>query len=58
MTVKPQSPCIRECMLDPETDVCLGCYRTIAEIMAWPQSSDEERRRILEKAEERRRGTA
>ncbi len=32
---EPQSPCIRACTLDTDTDICLGCYRTLAEITAW-----------------------
>lgn len=36
MTVK--SPCVRNCCLD-EDDVCMGCFRTIDEIIHW--GSDE-----------------
>jgi len=32
------SPCIRNCTLDRE-DVCLGCGRTISEIMEWANAS-------------------
>ncbi|HEX9812308.1 MAG TPA: DUF1289 domain-containing protein [Burkholderiales bacterium] len=52
---EPPSPCIRDCTLDPRTDICLGCHRTLAEISAWANASNEEKRRILESAEERRR---
>lgn len=31
----PDSPCIDICRLDPATQVCLGCYRTIEEIAGW-----------------------
>lgn len=40
------SPCVRNCCLD-ENDVCLGCYRTIAEIMRWSEAADDEKREIL-----------
>lgn len=33
------SPCIRNCTLDDE-DICLGCGRTIGEIMEWSNASD------------------
>ena len=40
-----ESPCIRNCCLD-ETDICLGCYRTLSEITSWSASTDEEKRAI------------
>ncbi|MBX6420487.1 MAG: DUF1289 domain-containing protein [Nevskia sp.] len=47
------SPCIKVCTLDRE-GVCTGCGRRIEEIAAWPQASDEQRRRIAEAARRRR----
>ena len=49
----PASPCVRDCCLD-ETDVCLGCFRTLAEILAWHTADAEERRRIITRCEQRR----
>ena len=49
---EPRSPCISVCVLDSE-DVCLGCYRSAAEITDWFMASDEEKRRILRRARER-----
>jgi hypothetical protein len=43
-TVK--SPCINVCTLDPD-DVCLGCYRNVAEICAWASADNDERRQIV-----------
>ena len=40
------SPCIRVCTLD-DTDTCVGCYRSMDEILAWGGASDEERKAIL-----------
>ena len=48
------SPCRRQCCLDDETLVCLGCQRTLDEILAWGEASDEERGRILEAVAQRR----
>jgi len=30
------SPCVRVCQIDRKTGWCLGCWRTGAEIGAWP----------------------
>lgn len=42
------SPCVRNCCLDAH-DICLGCNRSIAEIMAWGAAGNEERKAILER---------
>ncbi|MBC8796341.1 DUF1289 domain-containing protein [Shewanella algae] len=46
------SPCIRHCCLDLQ-DVCLGCFRTLEEILAWHQATDSERQAILERCRQR-----
>lgn len=48
------SPCIRNCCLD-EDDICLGCFRSVDEIMQWSGSSDEEKKVILSKADIRKK---
>lgn len=48
-----ESPCIRNCCLNDE-NVCMGCYRSLTEIMEWGQASNEERRNILVQAMRRR----
>ena len=40
------SPCVRNCCLD-ESDVCLGCFRTIVEICGWSAASETEKAEIL-----------
>jgi predicted Fe-S protein YdhL (DUF1289 family) len=42
-----ESPCVRICSLDPASDVCVGCGRTIDEITRWYGMSGDERRRIM-----------
>jgi predicted Fe-S protein YdhL (DUF1289 family) len=49
-----RSPCRRNCCLD-ESDVCMGCGRSIDEILRWNEASDTEREEILRSAERRRR---
>lgn len=50
---EPRSPCISVCVLD-ENDVCEGCFRTAAEITDWVMVSDDEKRDILRRCQERR----
>lgn len=47
------SPCVRLCSLDRQ-DICVGCGRTIHEIVAWNRVDDDERRRIVENSRQRR----
>jgi predicted Fe-S protein YdhL (DUF1289 family) len=49
------SPCIGICSLDPVERRCIGCLRTIEEIAAWPEASDDERLLIVQRLRERRR---
>ncbi len=49
------SPCIRVCLLDPETGLCEGCGRTREEITKWYRLSEEERQRIMAELPERMR---
>lgn len=54
MTDTP-SPCIAVCTLDPETELCRGCYRTIEEIGGWMLMSPDERRQVAARIAERRK---
>lgn len=49
------TPCIRVCILDPETRLCEGCGRTPDEIGAWYRLREEERLRVMATLEERMR---
>lgn len=48
-----RSPCVRQCCLD-DANVCLGCLRTLDEILAWGAASNEERDQILMEVARRR----
>lgn len=52
-----ESPCIRRCTLD-ERDVCIGCFRSLDEILAWSKAGDAQRREILQRTQERRIASA
>ncbi len=40
------SPCIAVCRMDPRTELCLGCFRTLDEIALWGRMEDQGRREI------------
>ena len=41
------SPCINVCRMNPDTGLCEGCLRTLAEIAAWSGMSADEKRAVL-----------
>ena len=45
---KLPSPCVSICQMDPEDGVCLGCYRTRAEIAAWRSMDRDDQLQLLE----------
>jgi uncharacterized protein len=47
-----QSPCVRNCCLNQQ-DICVGCFRSIDEIMMWSQASEMSKQKILENAAQR-----
>ncbi len=47
------SPCVKLCALHPAEGICVGCYRTGAEIAAWSKMSPQERRDLMETLPER-----
>lgn len=47
-----QSPCVSNCCLDGD-DVCLGCYRTLTDILVWSRSTNFQRNEIVMAAKER-----
>jgi predicted Fe-S protein YdhL (DUF1289 family) len=51
------SPCIDVCRLDAQ-GLCVGCRRTIDEIVEWPRASEARRREILGELERRRAAAA
>ncbi len=48
------SPCNKVCVMNPETGLCRGCYRTLDEISRWGAMSDAERERVMAELPERR----
>ena len=48
------TPCVKVCIVDGESGLCLGCYRTLAEVAGWGRMSDAERAAIMAQLPERR----
>jgi predicted Fe-S protein YdhL (DUF1289 family) len=47
MNPSATTPCVKVCVVDPQSGLCIGCGRSIAEISLWPEMSDEERRAVM-----------
>ena len=41
------TPCIKVCIVDGASGLCLGCWRTLPEIGGWSGFTDAERARIM-----------
>lgn len=41
------SPCIKVCIVDGESGLCLGCFRTLNEIAAWATLPGETREQLI-----------
>ena len=42
-----ESPCIKVCVIHPQSRLCTGCLRSIDEISTWSLMSSDERRAVL-----------
>ena len=55
MTPAPiTTPCVKVCVVDGESGLCLGCYRRLREVAGWAKLSDEDRARIMAELPSRR----
>ena len=41
------TPCVKVCIVDPESSLCLGCHRTLPEIAGWARFSETERTALM-----------
>jgi len=41
------TPCIKVCVVDGESGLCMGCYRELSEVARWGRLSDGERAAIM-----------
>ena len=42
-----ETPCIAVCMIDPRSNLCLGCGRTLPEIARWGRMERAERLALM-----------
>lgn len=49
-----KTPCIKVCVVDGESGLCLGCFRQLSEVAGWAQLSDAQRDAILAELPHRR----
>lgn len=52
------SPCISVCVLDPVSELCEGCGRSLDEISQWSRMTEDERRAVMARLRERLEGLA
>ncbi len=43
----PLTPCVKICVVDPLSGLCIGCGRTVAEISLWPEMGDAQKRGVM-----------
>jgi uncharacterized protein len=42
------TPCVKVCVIDPVSALCVGCGRTVDEIARWGAMSEAERLAVME----------
>lgn len=55
MTAPPiVTPCVKVCVVDGESSLCLGCFRTLEEIAGWSRLTPEHRAAVMAELPDRR----
>lgn len=47
------SPCISVCRMDPDSGLCMGCFRSLDEIVAWSRMPADDKRAVWRLIEQR-----
>jgi predicted Fe-S protein YdhL (DUF1289 family) len=42
-----KTPCVKVCVIDGESGLCMGCYRKLTEVAGWARLTDAERDAII-----------
>jgi predicted Fe-S protein YdhL (DUF1289 family) len=42
-----ETPCVAVCMIDPRSNLCFGCGRTLPEIARWQRMASAERLAVM-----------
>jgi predicted Fe-S protein YdhL (DUF1289 family) len=48
LSSKIESPCQQKCVLDPQSQQCTVCKRTLEQIIDWRYYTPEERKQIID----------
>ncbi len=48
------TPCIKVCVVDGESGLCLGCFRSLQEVAAWQKLTEADRSSIMAELPSRR----
>lgn len=43
-----ESPCVKICVVHPESRLCTGCLRSIDEIAQWSRMTPQQRRAVID----------
>ena len=60
MTVAPEptaaikTPCIKVCVVDGQSGLCMGCYRKLSEVAGWSKLTNDQRDLIMTELPARR----
>ncbi len=54
MSAPITTPCVKVCIVDGESGLCLGCYRKLEEIAGWIRLTPDQRETILSELPGRR----
>lgn len=49
-----KTPCVKVCVVDGESGLCMGCYRQLSEVAGWARLTDAEREAIMAELPSRR----
>jgi len=50
---RPLTPCVKICVIDEESGLCIGCGRSVEEIALWRDLDDDDRRAVMKKLPDR-----
>ncbi len=50
---RPSSPCVKVCVVDPLSGLCIGCGRNVEEIASWSALGEDERLAVMAKLPQR-----
>jgi uncharacterized protein len=48
-----ETPCVKICVIEPETGFCIGCGRTRGEIAGWIEMTPDDRHTVMESLPDR-----